>query len=837
MNKHQISEEAEDFLERVTEVSEQINKIMNNEIDITSELENQPQTRPKDIYKATIKKMDEEKKTREFLHGKRGHGEKDNYLYFCSKCLVEFLTESQTCFHCKGELITKDVRKAFLSKQVEELKKKKKIREERKSKWEMWKKTKAICRTNNSTDTQKWEYFTDSENSDEELEKTLPPVLPTDNPTFSAMEKDMNERADKMKKDAKKADELKIKGNEYFAKNDYFLAIEKYTEALTFDNNNKYIWLNRALARIKFSEFENAIDDCTKMIEYMEILENGFERSNDVAVKAFLRRAMAYKMLKDYSKAIQDCEKSIEVCQKGSIQENKDFLVELIRLEEERMIIEKNKNNEVLCEELKSMKNANLEMGFYCFEKLFFKMGKDKKVEIELTSNEVLMKQIKKSILNENLVLEILKKNSEVDIKMTIFEFCIKSIALFDSFLDAFIEYKILFQIKKKLSEMMSKFNDFTPENTIFIDQLLDLLVECAKKKNGRAYLLKSHEFMFDCFNKSGDPLKHHFQQSTIFFSLISLTTNLIYEEGINPQITTLKKRFFDYTKTWFISYLKKCSISKKNMFSYNISVLYSNLTNLVVNNEIRSDLVKIITHENTDFITAFNVLNLKCLIEFDYNSYSQKMIENQLNLVSNLLHDNQKTTCFQIFSQKNYCQFLEKILFEKSTILNEDVLKRIFNILSKIMSSEFNNSDKLLDFLLLKVIEKQFFCQSNEWIKILISTVKISDKSLLLGKISRNQKAIKIIINEINKADFQNVVLLNNSILLFSTILEQDASLAKNFIDVLEKLIFIVKEKTGVIRKTAAVLIAKMCQDKEILENARSLHATELLLNLQSVL
>ena len=45
---------------------------------------------------------------------------------------------------------------------------------------------------------------------------------------------------------------------------------------MEFDKPNKAIWLNRALAYIKSFKYEDAVHDCTKIIEYCEILENGF---------------------------------------------------------------------------------------------------------------------------------------------------------------------------------------------------------------------------------------------------------------------------------------------------------------------------------------------------------------------------------------------------------------------------------------------------------------------------------------------------------------------------------------------------------------------------------
>lgn len=36
------------------------------------------------------------------------------------------------------------------------------------------------------------------------------------------------------------------------------------------------------------------------MIEYMDVLEDGFDKSKNFAIKAFLRRSMAYFELKEF---------------------------------------------------------------------------------------------------------------------------------------------------------------------------------------------------------------------------------------------------------------------------------------------------------------------------------------------------------------------------------------------------------------------------------------------------------------------------------------------------------------------------------------------------------
>lgn len=66
-------------------------------------------------------------------------------------------------------------------KKVEEFKKNKIVKTERKKKWELWKKTKAMMWKKSSTNYTKWDVFTSS--SEDESEK-VDPILPKNDPNF-----------------------------------------------------------------------------------------------------------------------------------------------------------------------------------------------------------------------------------------------------------------------------------------------------------------------------------------------------------------------------------------------------------------------------------------------------------------------------------------------------------------------------------------------------------------------------------------------------------------------------------------------------------------------------
>lgn len=71
--------------------------------------------------------------------------------------------------------------------------------------------------------------------------------------------------------DADKAKKLKEKGNAAMKDGDYQKAMEMYTLALEHVKDMKSIYTNRALAFLKLKKYKKAIQDCTNVIEFMEV--------------------------------------------------------------------------------------------------------------------------------------------------------------------------------------------------------------------------------------------------------------------------------------------------------------------------------------------------------------------------------------------------------------------------------------------------------------------------------------------------------------------------------------------------------------------------------------
>lgn len=94
---------------------------------------------------------------------------------------------------------------------------------------------------------------------------------------------------------------------------DYNKAWEMYTFGLDHKKDYKALWTNRALANIKLGKFKACIKDCTRILEYSEVFEEGYVSSKKFNVKAFLRRAFAHKERKNYKEALEDVEEALKL--------------------------------------------------------------------------------------------------------------------------------------------------------------------------------------------------------------------------------------------------------------------------------------------------------------------------------------------------------------------------------------------------------------------------------------------------------------------------------------------------------------------------------------------
>ena len=174
----------------------------------------------------------------------------------------------------------------------------------RRAKWENWKKTQAMFYCKTSTNYNKWDMFESESDPDEKEEDE--PIVNENDPAIKAMEQDFKDRSQRRKRGRLIAEEFKAKGNEAMKRGLYKSAYSHYTEAMDNKKDMLILYTNRALACLKLENIEQAIDDCTRPLEYCDVFDDCYTKQKDLCYKAFMRRGQALKFQKDFKLAIED---------------------------------------------------------------------------------------------------------------------------------------------------------------------------------------------------------------------------------------------------------------------------------------------------------------------------------------------------------------------------------------------------------------------------------------------------------------------------------------------------------------------------------------------------
>lgn len=165
---------------------------------------------------------------------------------------------------------------ADLRNRLEEHKVKKARKMERRAKWENWKKTQEMFYRKTSTNYSKWEVFESDTESENEEDKE--PIVPENDPAFKAMEQDFEDRAKRRRRNKKEANALKDKGNDCLKRGLYKSANKYYSDALEECKDMLPLYTNRALARIRLEMWQEVVDDCTRVLEYCEVFDDGYTK-------------------------------------------------------------------------------------------------------------------------------------------------------------------------------------------------------------------------------------------------------------------------------------------------------------------------------------------------------------------------------------------------------------------------------------------------------------------------------------------------------------------------------------------------------------------------------
>ena len=391
----------------VEQTVKEIDKIIHgDEKDLQAALEKEKQLKRKEEHKKILAELKAREYQEKLMNGYPGKGEGKNYEKFCPHCFYEYdLKDIEDCTHCHNKLITRDERHKILKAKLEVYKEKQKTKKFRKMKYNNWIKSHGEIKIldasrHGPTNYTKWDMY-ESDSDSEEKE----PILPRHDPNFIALEKSMNADLKKKEESQRKSLKLKEEGNAFFKEKKYKKAIEKYNEAIEETRGMMFLYTNRAAAYIQVGEFNKAIEDCDRVIQYYELFEEELNKNLDTYTKALIRKAKALLSIKDYQEA------------KDTIDKAKDYNENNEEINKFQKEIENSLNlNKKALEALKKNKNSN-DDNFTSIKNLITELRKrlyDKEVVKKKELIEIFEK-VKSIFERENKkVLNTLKDNNYI---------------------------------------------------------------------------------------------------------------------------------------------------------------------------------------------------------------------------------------------------------------------------------------------------------------------------------------------------------------------------------------------------------------------------------------
>ena len=256
-----------------------------------------------------------------------GPGVVDDYSHYCPPCRIEFLSPFSSCLQCHRPLLTRDARHAQLKTKVARLQEEKTTRRERRQRFLALKEARKQSNPSSSPTSispcpvplpsTAWDDFEpSSSSSDDDLEAR--------NPAFAALSSDLNARNLRRQQHRTTADHHKALGNAAYASHDFPQAVREYTQAIELVRSEKVFYANRAAARVRMGDWEEAIKDCGLVLDIWEFIDRGDEKRRQrggtsptphevTVIKALTRRAEAYRATARPGEAKADLTRALQL--------------------------------------------------------------------------------------------------------------------------------------------------------------------------------------------------------------------------------------------------------------------------------------------------------------------------------------------------------------------------------------------------------------------------------------------------------------------------------------------------------------------------------------------
>ena len=159
------------------------------------------------------------------------------------------------------------------------------------------------------TDYQAWDLWTPSDEEDELYESLTP-----NSPEFKAMEKDIDERHERLLRSRQYAERQRQLGNDYFKKRMFSKALQVYEEGISAEKANMALNANAAAACIKLGCNIQAIEHCDRVMSIADFCHENKPSTIPLRLKAHQRRAAARMALGHNIEAVRDLEAALELC-------------------------------------------------------------------------------------------------------------------------------------------------------------------------------------------------------------------------------------------------------------------------------------------------------------------------------------------------------------------------------------------------------------------------------------------------------------------------------------------------------------------------------------------
>ena len=858
----------------VEQTVKEIDKIIHgDEKDFQAALEKEKQLKQKEEHKKILAELKAREYQEKLMNGYPGKGEGKNYEKFCPHCFYEYeLKDLDECTHCHNKLITREERHKILKAKLEVYKEKQKTKKFRKMKYNNWIKSHGEIKIldasrHGPTNYTKWDMY-ESDSDQEEKE----PILPRHDPNFIALEKSMNADLKKKEESQRKSLKLKEEGNKFFKEKKYKKAIEKYSEAIEETRGMMFLYTNRAMAYIHTGENNKAIEDCDRVIQYYELFEEELNKNVDTYTKALIRKAKALMNIKDYQEA------------KDTIDKAKDYNEDNDEINKFQKEIENSLNlNKKACEALKKNKNSD-DKNFTCIKNLIDEIRKrlyDKEIIKKKEFIEIFQK-VKNIFERENKKIEATTKDNNYILFFsisggieTLFNF-LKSQSNTDS--------DILTQILELLIVIISNTKYLTLINECKgFNQLIDFLFKTESSKDKKLSInLSQADMILTLLEKA--TLDDACRKKITDIDHIDIMASIVltkYELNQVSDIKTANLLSKIYTFICNICYSSNDIRSKiakgvadiffkqLNSFieKYNIEIEY--------HRNLLGSVLSFIINIANDIPFRKKVYNEKKFLKFLSEHLLVNLINNELFMKEDIDEFYEKTCSLfynvsfipgdEIQVIKYYLEihietFLIYFIVHKykfKTINNENMnlyLQRSLMLLSRLVKFNLdifaNDSkipekddllNKLLEFFDLKYLEHCSYVIDyiiKIWIFILKSDYdKLNENNRIKSLTRKACEILKLEVKEdlsgINDKNKERII---NNMSLIIAIMGKYKDLAKEVKPIIPLAINICKEKTELIRKNAAILMARFAKaEKDNEEFLRSLHGMDVLVSVSA--